>query len=386
MTEPARCPVCLGGRTTLVLDLGEVPVSSCVQIDDRAAALAFPRGRLELAACADCGHLFNAAFAPERVEYSARYEETQSHSPTFRAFHAALAADLVERHRLRGRRVLEIGCGKGEFLDLLIDAGVGACLGFDPGFDPARAPRADGRVEVRRTFYGPEQAGLAADFFVCKMTLEHVHAPRALLDTLRRACAGRAGTGLFFLVPDAGRIVAEGAFEDVYYEHCGYFTRASLAGLFTRAGFTVTGLDSLYGGQYLGLHACPTGAGVVATPAPAPLDVAAFANRLRERVAGWRGRVADWTAAGQSWAVWGGGSKAVAFLGALGRLATPVAVVDINPRRQGAWLPGLGLPVVAPAALTRMPPAHVVVMNALYREEVAATLAGLGLAPALHAP
>ena len=84
--------------------------------DSREEALAFPRGDIELGVCTGCGFICNPAFDPKRTEYSGRYEETQAFSPTFNKFHLALATELVERFELQGKTVVEIGCGKGEFL------------------------------------------------------------------------------------------------------------------------------------------------------------------------------------------------------------------------------------------------------------------------------
>jgi threonine dehydrogenase-like Zn-dependent dehydrogenase len=86
-------------------------------------------------------------------------------------------------------------------------------------------------------------------------------------------------------------------------------------------------------------------------------------------------------------AVWGSGSKGVSFLGAIGAGAAEAVscVVDINPHRQGRFMVGTGHPIVAPAALREAAPATVVVMNPIYRREVADLLGGLGLEPELLA-
>ena len=44
-------------------------------------------------------------------------------------------------------------------------------------------------------------------------------------------------------------------------------------------------------------------------------------------------------------------------------------------------MPGTGLPIVAPERLTALKPDRVLVMNPIYRSEIAAMIAGLGLSP-----
>jgi threonine dehydrogenase-like Zn-dependent dehydrogenase len=188
---------------------------------------------------------------------------------------------------------------------------------------------------------------------------------------------------LFIQVPDSLRILRDIAFEDIYYEHCNYFTEASLVGLFARHGFGARAVCRDYDGQYLGLLA-RLGDGVA--PASDDDDVARLAagygTAHEEKVAAWQRRVAE---AGRV-AIWGSGSKGVAFLSALGAEAGRVGhVVDINPHRQGMHMIGTGHPIVAPEALPAIRPDTIVVMNRVYRDEVAAMLARLGLAPALLA-
>jgi hypothetical protein len=73
----------------------------------------------------------------------------------------------------------------------------------------------------------------------------------------------------------------------------------------------------------------------------------------------------------------------VSFLSAIGGGEAVSHVVDINPHRQGRFMVGTGHPIVGPAALREARPTTVVVMNPIYRQEVADLLAGLDLRPEL---
>ena len=64
-------------------EVANVPTNSCILLETRAEALAYPRGDIRLAFCPNCGFVFNAAFDQRLTEYSGRYEETQGFSPTF---------------------------------------------------------------------------------------------------------------------------------------------------------------------------------------------------------------------------------------------------------------------------------------------------------------
>ena len=90
-------------------------------------------------------------------------------------------------------------------------------------------------------------------------------------------------------------------------------------------------------------------------------------------------------AAGKRVAVWGGGSKCVSFLTTNGLGEEVAQVIDINPFKQGKYLPGTGHPVSAPDSLQEAPPDTVIVMNPVYLSEIGAQLSAMGLTPELVA-
>ena len=61
------------------------------------------------------------------------------------------------------------------------------------------------------------------------------------------------------------------------------------------------------------------------------------------------------------------------------------AAVDINPHRQGYFMPATGHRIVGPQDLVELKPDVVIVMNPIYRDEIAADLAKLGLSPQVMA-
>jgi hypothetical protein len=360
-----------------------VPVNTCILVDNETEARAFPKGDIRLAFCNACGFVRNVAFDAERIEYSGRYEETQGFSPTFNDFHHKLAADLIKRHGIRGKRVVEIGCGKGEFLALLCKLGDNGGLGFDPSYDDQRGILDSGiDARVIRDFYGPEYGSGDADVVVCKMTLEHIEHCSDFVQSARLALKSNADTLAFFQVPESLRIFRECSFEDIYYEHCSYFTPGSMARLFRRAGFEVHSLATTYAGQYLTVEARNSGR-VPQKPLAIedPISELAglvedFSERCRAKTKYWRDVVADRSHKGPV-VIWGSGSKGVAFLHALEEPETVQAAVDINPNRQSRFMLGTGQPILAPGDLRRIQPQAVIVMNPIYREEIANNLKSL---------
>lgn len=386
------CPCC-GTVAELFFDGGQLPVNSTTLMRSRPAALAEPRGRLRLCVCPGCGFIFNSAFDPARIRMDADLEETQGFSPTFVRFHEALAADLVRRHRLWGRRIVEIGCGKGEFLALLARMAGGSGHGFDPAFVPGRAGPGQDRIRVEPILFGSAEADrVRGDLFVCKMTLEHIQYPPDFLDLIGRAARASGNAPLVLMVPETLVILDRLQVWDLYYEHCSNFTPGSLARLFRAHGLAPTVLRTAFDGHYLIIEATPGAAGAIAAldlPEEEPQQVVDAARRFgdaaRLRLDGWRDRMERWGQAGRKVVLWGSGSRATALANMVGLDDRVQAVVDINPHRRGSYVAGTGHPVVGPADLAEIRPDVVVVMNPVYRDEIAALLRQQGLSPVLEA-
>lgn len=382
------CPSCGSTDLTAFHHQEAVPANSCLLLESAEEATTFPLGSLRLALCEACGLISNVDFDPELAEYSQRYEETQGFSPRFQEFAAALAKGWVERYDLRGKQVLEIGCGKGEFLTLMAHAGIGWGIGIDPSFRHDRVESPPSNLAWLERHFTRDDDDLVGDAVVCRHTLEHIGPVGRFVADLRAAIGDRTNTVALFELPDSMRILEEVAFWDVYYEHAAYFTEGSLTRLFERHGFEVLDLRREYDDQYLILEARPADGGVAA---PWPVDdldavrarVARFRDGYVAAAETWRGRLAEESAAGGRSVIWGASSKGVSFLGLVGEHVA--AAVDINPHKRGTFVAGTGHRVVGPEDLGEIDPTLVVVMNPIYVDEIRAQLENLGLTPQLLA-
>jgi hypothetical protein len=382
------CPACGAARLEPFYEVKNVPTASCLLMETRAAATGYQRGDIQLAFCRGCGFVCNAAFDPGLIRYTSSYEETQGFSATFNAFHRDLAQNLMDRHRLGGKTVMEIGCGKGEFLTMLCEMGAKRGIGFDPGYRPERnTSEAAKRIDFIVDFYSKRYASRTADFICCKMTLEHIPNVAEFLRIISDSVAGQEDTIVFFQVPEAMLILDQLGFWDVYYEHCSYFTAGSLARLFEGCGFDVLDVWTGYDEQYLMIEARPKRpaaagqTGGAADIAELARKVERFRDSCRTNIAEWRRRLQAFKAAGQRTVLWGSGSKGVSFLTTIGVTDEIAGAVDINPYRQGKFMPGSGHEILAPAALRSLKPDNVIIMNPIYRKEIGEQLASMSLHP-----
>ena len=132
----SKCPVCSSTGIVVFFELLQVPVHCNVLWPAQDAAIRAPKGDIRLGFCGDCGHTFNLVFDPSLVEYTQDYENSLHFSPRFQSYAESLAGQLVDRYDLHDRDIIEIGCGKGDFLTLLCELGGHRGVGFDPSYVP----------------------------------------------------------------------------------------------------------------------------------------------------------------------------------------------------------------------------------------------------------
>ena len=374
-----NCPVCSDVKSRSVFEIGNMPASIGVQYPSRRQATDCPRGRLDLMFCPKCGFIWNRSFDASLLEYSQRYDNSLDHSPVFREYARELARRLIHAYGITHKRVLEIGCGKGHFLSLLCEEGGNSGIGFDPSYKGEQIRSSGhGSIEYHKDFYGEKHVSCQGDLVCCRHVFEHVENPVEFLSTVHRTINGDRDVMVYFEVPNVRFILDQLSVWDVIYEHCNYFGYESLEFVFKKAGFEVVCLEEAYGGQFLSIEAriskedwdgrseATHSAGMSALAE----SVDAFSLNVAAREKPWIDRFASWSQDNTRTVIWGGGAKTVSFLNMLSMSGVISHVVDINPNKQGLYIPGSGQEIIAPDFLMSYQPDVVVLMNPIYRREV----------------
>ena len=327
-------------------EAADFPIFQNRMYDTGEAALACPRGQIRIVEDLATGLVRNAAFDPGLMVYDAAYQNEQANSAPFRA-HLDRVADLVFA-TMQSDSLIEVGCGKGTFLDILSDRGA-EITGFDPTYEGD-----DPRIE--KVLFGPD-LGMNAKGLILRHVLEHIENPVDFLMQLARA---NGGQGLIYIeVPCFDWICDSRAWFDIFYEHVNYFRLSDFHKIFGR----VVASGNCFGGQYLYV------VGDLSTLRRPTYDPA----RAVEFPADFTASIEAATTARD--VVWGGASKGLIYAMLRARAGNPVAaVVDINPAKQGKFLAGTGIRVQAPGeALPTLPgDTRIMVMNPNYTKEIKA--------------
>lgn len=369
------CTGCGSRKLSKPLVIPNQPVIMNYRFASAREAASVARRPIELVACNACGLVFNRAFEPQLVPYDERYENTQDNSAVF-VEHTGSVARWIARRTLHNQpRILEVGCGKGLFLRTLSDITGGLAVGYDTSYEGPVGRQ--GSVTFHRKYATQKEIEGSFEVVVCRHVVEHVADIGRFLDDLHNICMGAGDPRLFVETPRLEWIVENSSVWDIFYEHSNYFTEAALSGLCRRAGFVVSARRRVFGGQYqlLELRLARKRSMIVPVTDVGPIWKAL--NHMEKRILPRLRFAIDAARGGRPWAVWGAGAKGVCLSNRLGGVP-PVHLLDVNPAKQGSFVSGTRIPVMAPSHRNVEKLGLVVVANPRYQAEIENHLGRLG--------
>ena len=282
-------------------------------------------------------------------------------SPTMRDFRLQQFHDFIERFGLAAGRVAEIGCGRGEYLNILLEACPGA-LGVESSSEAVSHCLTQGL----RVFPGyPEGTSplpeAPYDAFILLHFLEHAPLLGEFLTAINRSLV--AGAVGLIEVPNVDMILREGLLAEFMTDHLWYFTTATLARALDLYGFDVVDCRSTwhdYAISAIVRKRSVSGLGELES------NVRSVGAALREYL----DRFPP-----QSVVAWGAGHQALATMALHGLGEHLAFVVDSATFKQNRFTPASHLPIRAPDSLRVTPEVRaVIVMTGSYADEVVEVL------------
>jgi len=315
-------------------------------------------GQLHLFQCTGCG-LVQLDAPP--VPYWRDVIRAAGISAEMRQFRLKQFGDWLAEHQLMGRKVLEVGCGQGEYLTVLGHAGADA-YGIEHKPESVQVCLSRG-LKVEQLFLDDQSSNAQHgpfDAFVILNFLEHI--PQAHM-TLR-AISAQLNDGAVGLVevPNLDMIIEGRLFAEFIPDHLYYFTRKSLINLLEANGFDTLACEPVWNNYVLS----------ATVRKRVPVDLSALHTSQLALKHSFHTFLSQFEA--QRVAIWGAGHQSLALLSLMDIALHIRFVVDSAPFKQGRFTPVTHIPIVAPEALDSDGVQAIIVLAASYSNEVIRTL------------
>ena len=348
-----NCRICRGNELETIYKIKDIPVFQNKVYPEIKDAINVETGRIHLVQCKNCGYSMNIAFEPDRMIYNDNYQNEQAYSGYFKNYLDQL---VLKIKNLKVKHVIEIGCGKGYFLNKLIENGIEA-IGYDPAYE-------GDNPNIIKEYFNEKTRKTKdkVDLIILRHVFEHVDDPHKFIQNIYNFVDTK--TKLFIEVPSFEWIVDNNAFWDICYEHCNYFTKESLQYIYSSSEHGL-----LFKGQYQYIIAhvgdyiktdkikeYSSNNSIFSMNYPFIDSI----NFYRKLVKNNKGIV-----------VWGAGAKGAVF----SLITDPKRenipfLIDINPNKQKKYLAKTGHKIVGPNEIRKYDISKIIVTNGNYLEEI----------------
>lgn len=344
------------------LDLGLSPVADAYTAQAEEVSAAYP---LQLAVCTGCWLVQLLEVVDHETLFGTGYSFYSSASAPLSAYHKQYAEQVIAENTRYGLPIIEVGCNDGDLLRHLDVAGTSRVLGVDPASGPVSVARERGLEVVEKPFSSAVARGLLntlgmqAGVIIANHVLAHVEDVSDVLEgiSLLLDLNGVAYIEVQYL-PD---LLTNNAFDLVYHEHRNFFTLSSLSKAAARWGLMPVDaqLTSRQGGSLRvkfmrsRTHWVDPSVSMIRANERWLQDKGAYGgvqgriDRIRDRL---RDILRDFQQDGQKIIGYGAPAKATTLLNFC-NIGSGIldCVVDSTPAKQGRYIPGTGLRIVAPS-------------------------------------
>lgn len=374
-----KCRHCSAALEHTFLDLGFAPPSNAYLT---AADLTKPEKfyPLKIKVCDQCWLLQTEDYAQAEELFSADYAYFSSTSTGWLAHAASYAARMIQRFRLsKDSLVIEVASNDGYLLKNFVAADI-PCLGIEPTACTAAAAEKL-RIAVIREFFGERlgkqlaASGKQADLIIGNNVYAHVPDINDFTHGLKAAL--KPGGTITLEFPHLMRLLEYTQFDTVYHEHFSYLSLYTVERIFKAAGLRVWDVDELptHGGS-LRIYGCHVEDAREPTPAVSTMveeegrhglqtlstyeDFQIKANRVKDDLLAF---LIEQKRADKTVAAYGAAAKGNTLLNYAGVKPDLLPFVcDAAASKQGKFMPGSHIPILAPTVLVERCPDYLLIL------------------------
>ncbi len=294
----------------------------------------------------------------EPVPYYKEVIRAVAFSPEMGKFRLEQLRSWISKNQLENKKILEVGCGKGEYLDLLQKAGAKEVIGLEFSEGNVAAANKAGFI-VQQGYLDAKfkpPSNFQFDAFAIFSFLEHWPNPNEGL-ALLHSFLNDGASGLIE-VPSFELILSKGLYSEFTTDHIFYFDKKSFTFLLEKNGFEVISVESIWYDYILSAR----------VKKKSSLDISNFL-KIQNSVKSQLNAFIDQFDLNQV-AIWGAGHQALAVIAMAGIASRIKYVIDSAPFKQGKYTPATHLPIVSPRQLLSDPVQSVVIMAAGFSDEI----------------
>jgi hypothetical protein len=382
-----KCRHCSSKLEHNFIDLGFAPPSNAYlqNLDLRKPEKYYP---LRVKVCHHCWLIQTEDYAEAEEFFSNDYAYFSSTSSSWLVHSKSYAAQMVDQLKLtRTSHVIEIGSNDGYMLRNFVAAGI-PCLGIEPTLSTATVALQLG-VPVLSEFFCERLAknlaasGKQADLIIGNNVYAHVPDINDFTCGLRFAL--KQGGTITLEFPHLMRLIEQNQFDTIYHEHFSYLALNTVVRIFKAAGLRVWDVEELntHGGS-LRIYGCHCEDGRETTSAVNALlkeeeqrglqTISTYqnfqikANRVKDDLLAF---LIEQKQKGKTVAAYGAAAKGNTLLNYAGIKPDLLSFVcDAAPAKQGKFMPGSHIPILAPTVLDVQRPDYLVILPWNIADEV----------------
>ena len=306
--------------------------------------------------CTKCGLVQHNL---EPVSYYKEVIRAVAFSAEMEIFRLEQFGSWISRNKLQTKKILEVGCGKGEYINLLQKSGGEQVFGLEYSESNIASAQKSGFMVLKGYLDASFKPSLDFQFdaFAIFSFLEHWPNPNEGLSILHSHL--NDGASGLIEVPNFELILSKGLYSEFTTDHIFYFDKKSLSLLLENNGFEVISIESVWHEYILSAEVRKRKS----------LDVSNFI-KIQYNVKSQLNDYINYFELKEV-AIWGAGHQALAVI-AMAEIAPRVKyVVDSAPFKQGKYTPASLLLIFPPEQMLRDTPKAVVIMGAGYSDEIA---------------
>lgn len=310
---------------------------------------------VSLCVCEDCGLV---QLKNDAVYYYRDVIRAGGYSTTMEALRKSQYKHFIEFASLEGKKIIEVGCGRGEFLGMLLDFPVEG-YGTEHKKDLVEIAKKAG-LRVDEDFpesedhifkNGPFDAFMSFNF------LEHQPQPRTYLKAIYNNLCGE-GYGLI-TVPSFEYIMEQNSFYEIIPDHIAYYSFESLTHLLNICGFEVlekemVNRDTI--SMIVKKRKLPDIGGIISKKNDIATEVVETVKKYAKA-----GKIA----------IWGASHQGFTLCATTGIADYVDCIIDSAPFKQGKYAPASHIPIISPDEARNRKLEAIIIVAPGYTNEIA---------------